>query len=322
MTDNNLDLCLENEQKEISVQDKVSRVKNYINKSLSASTRKFYRIDFIIFCTWCDSNSFIALPAEPETIALFISEQADSGIKPATLCRRLAAIRMAHTTHGFINPTQHIDVKLVLKGIKNEKGTSQDKKAPLTAERLESIIAHCPDNIIGHRDRALLILGFSGAFRRSELVALTLNDIERTPEGIKVIIRKSKTDQEGKGQTIAILNGNRFRAVDVLYKWLVMANITNGHLFRSIRRGGHVQEAVLSDNAVAVIIKSYASKAGLTIDNFSGHSLRSGFITSGAQSGADLYKLMEVSRHKRAETLIGYIRESKLFENHAGAKFV
>jgi site-specific recombinase XerD len=300
-----------------------SLTKNYMQQSLSESTQKFYRIDFGIFSQWCESFELLTLPATPETVARFLAAQASAGIKPATLIRRLAAIRMAHEMLGHLSPTEHKGVKAVLKGIKREKGVAQRKKAPATAERIESMIAHCDTNtVMGLRDKALLLLGFAGAFRRSELVALTVKDIERTPEGIKIIVRKSKTDQEGQGQIVAILNGARFRVVETLYAWLNKANIREGHLFRSIKKGGQVQQVALSDRSVANIVKLYAKKTGLTVDDFSAHSLRSGFITSGAAAGADLFKLMEVSRHKKPETVIGYVRESRLFDNHAGEKFL
>lgn len=300
--------------------DKIAR--GYIEQSLSPNTSKFYVIDFRIFTRWCESLGLIPLPSTPDTIARFLAAQASNGIKPATLIRRLAAIRMVHEAKGYSTPTQHKGVKAVLKGIKREKGTAQRKKAPATAERIGSMIAFCPATITGLRDKAILLLGFAGAFRRSELVALRINDIERTSEGIKVTIRKSKTDQEGQGQTVAILNGARFRVVDALNRWLYAANINDGYLFRSIKKGGNVQSMALTDRSIANIVKHYASKAGLTEDDFSGHSLRSGFITSGVAAGADLFKLMEVSRHKKPETVIGYVRESKLFENHAGEKFL
>lgn len=296
--------------------------KSYMQRSLSPSTRKFYAIDLRIFAKWCESLGLIALPAIPDTLARFLAAQASQGIKPATLIRRLAAIRMAHEAQGYSTPTQHKGVKAVLKGIKREKGIAPRRKAPATAERIESMIAHCSDTPAGLRDKALLLLGFAGAFRRSELVALTVDDIERTPEGVKVTIRKSKTDQEGQGQVIAILNGTRFRVVDALMTWLDAAYICEGHLFRSIKKGGQVQSMALTDRSVANIVKHYAGKAGLNVDDFSAHSLRAGFITSGAVAGADLFKLMEISRHKKPETIIGYVRESKLFENHAGEKFL
>ena len=296
--------------------------KQFILNSVSASTRRIYRSDFNIFREWCEAQNMQWMPAFPNSVAQFITEQALSGIKPSSLARRLAAISMVHRVLDCPNPTTHEIVKLTIKGIKRAYGTAQDKKAPATADRIESMIANCPETLIGLRDKALLLIGFAGAFRRSELVALTVNDIERTPEGIKITIRKSKTDQEGQGQLIGILNGTRFRAVDALYNWLHKSGIKEGFLFRRIRKGNSVQIAPLTDHAVAVIVKQYASKAGFTVDNFSGHSLRAGFITSGAQAGADLIKLMEVSRHKKTDTILGYVRESKLFENHAREKFL
>lgn len=311
------------EEQNLTVQQKLEAIaKSYIQQSLSLGTRKMYTSDLRVFAKWCKEHGQIVLPATPNTVMLFLAYEAKRGIKPATLVRRLAAIKMAHEASNYESPTQHKSVKVTLKGIKREQGTAPNKKAPITAERLTDMIAHCPDTLIGLRDKALLQLGFAGAFRRSELVALTCNDIERTPEGIKVTIRKSKTDQEGQGQIIAILNGTRFRVVDTLFTWLETANITKGNLFRSIKKGGHVQSLALTDRSVANIVKNYAHKAGLNIDDFSGHSLRSGFITSGAAAGADLFKLMEVSRHKKPETVMGYVREKKLFENHAGEGFL
>ncbi|WP_207384431.1 site-specific integrase [Legionella wadsworthii] len=297
-------------------------IRDYMKQALSPSTVKFYGIDLRIFSGWCESMALDALPATPDTVARFLAQQASSGIKPATLTRRLAAIRMAHEANGFANPTQHKGVKTVFKGIKRDKGTAQEKKAPLTAQRMAAIIAHCPDTLTGTRDKALLLLGFAGAFRRSELVALEVNDIERTPEGIKVTIRKSKTDQEGQGQVIAIPNGVNFRVVDALMAWLNTAGITEGALFRSIKKGGAIQAKALTTRSVANIVKQYAGLAGLTIDDFSGHSLRAGFITSGAEAGADLFKLMEVSRHTHPKTVMGYVRNAQLFDNHAGEAFL
>ena len=305
---------------EISTLDTLA--KSYLQQSLSPSTRKFYAIDWRLFTTWCESLHLVAMPATPNTVARFLAAQASGGIKPSTLVRRLAAIRMAHEIQGHPSPTQHKGVKAVLKGIKREKGTAQDKKAPATAERIASMVTHCPNTLTGLRDKALLLLGFAGAFRRSELVALKMTDIERTPEGIKATIRKSKTDQEGQGQVVAVLNGTRLRVVDALMSWLEAANISDGYLFRPIKKGGQVQSMALTDRSVANIVKQYAGKAGLTVDDFSAHSLRAGFITSGAAAGADLLKLMEVSRHKKPETIVGYVRESKVFENHAGEKFL
>lgn len=312
-------ITLTNEQ-ELACAELANHIKENLYNSVAKRTREVYRSDFYIYTLWCEKMNLQRCPATPETVAAFITAEDLRGIKPASLVRRVAAIRKAHETYGYQSPTNHPMVKSIIKGIKRNRGTAQDKKAPVTAERLENMIAQCEDSLIGLRDKAILLVGFAGAFRRSELVSLTINDIERTPEGIKVTIRKSKGDQEGKGQTIAIRNGTRFRIVDSLYMWLTKAGITEGFLFRRVRKGNSVQEYRLSSHAVADIVKRYANKAGFNIDSFSGHSLRSGLITSCANAGADIFKLMEVSRHKKPETIIGYIRESKLFENHATEK--
>ncbi len=300
----------------------VNHVKDNLYNSLAASTREMYRRDFYIFTLWCEKMGFQRCPATYETVSGFITAQALEGIKPATLVHRLAAIKKAHEAYGYDSPTNHAIVKSILKGIRRKYGAAQNKKAPATAERLEQMVRYCIPTTLGVRDKALLLLGFAGAFRRSELVALTMKDIERTPEGIKVTIRKSKGDQEGKGQTIAILNGTRFRVVDHLFFWLKQAGIKEGLIFRSVLKSGKVQDKPLMAKDVARLVKKYAGLAGFSIENFAGHSLRAGFITSGANAGADIMKLMEVSRHKKPETVIGYVRESKLFDNHAGEKFL
>jgi len=300
----------------------IQETKNLVENCLSNSTKKFYGIDWKIFTQWCDNFKEIPFPATPETIAKFLTYQNLSGIAHPTLNRRLAAIKLRHESVGVDSPTKDPLIYKVMRGIKRTQKRAVIKKAPATAERLETMISSCPDSILGLRDKALLLLGFAGAFRRSELVALKLEDIEKTPDGIRVTIRKSKTDQEGKGETIAIPNGTRFRIVDTLFEWLKKANINDGYLFRSLRKNGKVQEKALWPKDVARIIKRYAFNAGLTVSDFSGHSLRSGFLTSAAKAGASIHKMMETSRHKSIETLAGYVRYENLFENHAGEKFL
>ena len=322
MTTNKIILKSKNETKLASIARLEELTKNYAQQSLSFSTRKFYAIDCRIFANWCKSHQFEVMPALSQVAAAFIADQAANGIAPSTLNRRLAAIKLAHESAGYESPTKDKLVQATMSGIKRASQRVKVKKSPATAERIESMIAYCPETLPGLRDKALLLLGFGGAFRRSELVALTINDIERTPEGIKVTIRKSKTDQEGKGHAIAIPNGAHFRIVDVLLAWLKAANITDGHLFRSIKKGSKVQTKALTDRSVANIVKHYANKAGFTVDDFSGHSLRSGFLTSAARAGASPFKMMEISRHKSIETLAAYIRSENLFAEHAGEKFL
>jgi site-specific recombinase XerD len=172
------------------------------------------------------------------------------------------------------------------------------------------------DDLKGLRDRALLLFGFAGAFRRSELVALDLDDLEETELGFKVTIRQSKTDQEGQGKTIAIVKGSVACPVAALKAWLAAAGITTGAVFRSIKKGGKVDNR-LSAQSVADIVKAYVERVGLDPALFAGHSMRAGFLTSAAKRGA-IFKMMDVSRHKSVETLRGYVRDAEIFKDHAG----
>lgn len=300
-----------------------SAIETFLINSFSPKTAKAYKKDFEIFADWCLIFNLSPLPAHHETIAAFLADQAKNGIKVSTLNRRIAAIKAHHGAKGLDSPTSHPYVKVMLKGIKRTIGAAQNKKAPIIAGRLEKMVAFCDTSELrGLRDRAILLIGFAGAFRRSEIVALNFEDLERTPEGIKITIRKSKTDQEGLGQTIAIINGSIFRVVDALYDWLKAACITEGAIFTRIRKGDKMTKERLTAETIYNLVKNYASMAGLTLTDFSPHSLRSGFITQAAMSGANLIKTMEVSRHRDPKTVMGYIREANLFEDHAGEKFL
>lgn len=296
--------------------------KTLLENCLADSTKVAYKGDWKIFARWCESFQEISFPATPETIAKFLTHQSLDGIAHPTLNRRLAAIKLRHESGGVDSPTKNHLIYKVMRGIKRTQKRAVVKKAPATAERLEIMINSCEDSTLGLRNKALLLLGFAGAFRRSELVELKLQDIEKTPDGIRVTIRKSKTDQEGVGETIAIPNGTRFRIVDTLFEWIKRANINDGYIFKSVRKNGKVQDKGLRPRDVARIIKRYAFNAGLTVSDFAGHSLRAGFLTSAAKAGASIHKMMETSRHKSIETLAGYVRSENLFENHAGEKFL
>jgi site-specific recombinase XerD len=184
---------------------------------------------------------------------------------------------------------------------------------------MQSMVATAPNNLAGIRDRALLLLGFAGAFRRSELVSLDVADIEETETGLLVCIRSSKTDQEGQGVTIAIARGDVACPVKALRAWLEAAAIEAGPIFRPIDKAGTVRASRLTDRSVANFVKAYAERAGFDASTFSGHSLRAGFLTSAAGKGASIFKMMDVSRHKSVDTLRGYVRDAELFKDHAGA---
>lgn len=200
------------------------------------ATKRAYRSDWRIFEAWCVQFQIIGLPADAGAVALFLAAEAEKGTKYATIARRAAAIKYMHKLAGYESPTSSIAVEGTLKGIRRRIGIAPRKKAPATIDRIQAMIASCPDTLKGQRDRALLLFGFAGAFRRSELVALTVEDLTSVPEGVKVRIRKSKTDQEGAGQEIAIPNGATLRIAEAMKRWLVAAKITTGPIFRRISR--------------------------------------------------------------------------------------
>ena len=284
----------------------------------ATSTRKAYGTDFRLFRIWCEAKGVSALPAAAETVAAYLAAQAKTA-KPSTLGRRVAAIRYAHKLAGLPLPTEAEGVKATMRGIRRTLGGAKARKAPAVAAKMLGMVATARSDLAGRRDRALLLLGFAGAFRRSELVALDVTDVEETEAGLRVTIRHGKTDQEGQGVTIAIARGDVACPVKALREWLKQAGIDAGPLFRPINKAGRVAQARLTDRSVSNIIKVYAERAGFDASTFSGHSLRSGFLTSAAAKGASIFKMMDVSRHKSVETLRGYVRDAEIFKDHAGA---
>jgi site-specific recombinase XerD len=283
----------------------------------AVSTRKAYGTDFRLFKAWCDARGVPALPAAPETVAAYIAAEAQTA-KPSTISRRVAAIRYAHKLAGVETPTDAEGVKATMRGIRRTYGSARVRKAPAVAGKMLGMVATAPDRLSGLRDRALLLLGFAGAFRRSELVALDVADLEENETGLLVTIRGSKTDQERQGVTIAIARGDIACPVKALREWLDAAGIEAGSIFRPIDKGGTVRASRLTCRSVANFVKAYAGRAGFDASTFSGHSLRSGFLTSAAGKGASIFKMMDVSRHKSVDTLRGYVRDAELFKDHAG----
>ena len=294
----------------------------YAENEKSAATRQAYASDWRDFAAWCGSRGATALPAHQGIVAAYLSSLADSGRKASTIGRRAAAIGYRHKMAGYEPPTNQEGVKAVLRGIRRTIGSAKQGKAPATVDLIGQMIALCPDSMIGRRDRTLLCLGFAGAFRRSELCALDVADLTEVPDGLRILIRRSKGDQEGQGQEVAIPRGYRLRPVEAVQTWLAAAEISAGPVFRAVGRGGRVSCAALADDSAARIVKRYARRVGLDPAAYAGHSLRSGFLTSAAESGASIWKLSEVSRHKSLDTLRGYVRRVDLFKEHAGAAFL
>jgi site-specific recombinase XerD len=293
--------------------------KEFMDESHAPSTRKGYRSDWRIFCRWCEQRGVEPFPAEPGIIAAFISSQARDGAKVATIEHRLTSIRFYHARSGIDpQPTAADVVNTTMRGIRRRLGVAQNKSTPITSDLLVKIVRRIPKGISGRRDRALLLLGFAGAFRRSELVALNLEDIEWVRQGIRVHIRKSKTDQEGAGQVVPIIRGKKACPVKALRSWVKAARINEGPIFRRIAKGGKILDQAITPHSVGLIIKDRLDIAGFDSREFSGHSLRSGFLTSAAMNGANLFKMMDISRHKSLNSLLGYVRMADEFKNHAG----
>lgn len=297
-------------------------VKAFYRAAKSANTLLAYRKAMAAFVTWGSASGFATMPAAPETVAAYLAERVQGGAKAASLSVILSAIRHYHAERGFPSPTEAEGVKTVIRGIRRTIGTAQVQKQPATAERLSAMLAHVPADMSGKRDRALILIGMAGALRRSELVALDIGDLAFSDNGVDVTLRASKTDQEGAGQVVAIPNGTSLKPVAALRDWIEAAGVVSGPLFRSVNKSGAVAAERLTGRSVASIVKSYAEKAGLDSAAFSGHSLRAGFVTSAADRGADINRIMDQTRHTDPRTVRKYIRRADRYKDHAGAGFL
>jgi site-specific recombinase XerD len=306
-----------------AITDELRSARDYAAAEKADATRTAYRSDLQDFVRFCDVRGLSpALPASGAVLAAYVAALADAGRKYATIRRRVAAIAYAHRLKGLTPPDQAEAVKAVLRGIRRSIGTAVNRKAPATAKVVAAMLKKLPDTLTGKRDRALLLIGFAAALRRSELVDLKVNDLEFTAAGVIIHLRKSKTDQEGKGQFVAVPNGQRLAPVAALREWLAAAAIADGFVFRSIGKGGRRVGARLSGRAVADIVKRCARDAGFDVAIFSGHSMRAGFVTTALERGADPLDVMRVTRHVEISTLADYDRRAKAFKNHAGKKFL
>lgn len=296
------------------------RASEFAHDAKSANTVRAYRADWAHFVGWCTEHHQAVLPALPNTVALYMADLA-AKYKPSTLTRRMSAISQAHQIAGFESPVHAAKVRAVMAGIRRNKGTAAVAKTPVLVEDLKRMIAHVPEGLLGVRDRALLLVGFAGAFRRSELVGLNHEDIEFTREGLVVCIRRSKTDQDGEGRKIGIPYGSNPSTCPIrsLQDWLEKSDITEGPLFRPISRHGKMAPARLSAAAVADVVKRYAGAVGLDTTEFAGHSLRAGLATSAAMAGASERAIMNQTGHRSVNMVRRYIRDGSLFRDNAAS---
>jgi site-specific recombinase XerD len=303
----------------VTLQAALETAAHLASNEKAASTRKAYASDWRIFSAWCADQGLVALPADPAAVAGFIADEAAKGVKASTLGRRIAAIKYRHKTADVASPTDDERVKAVVRGARRTVGVAPRKLAAATSEKTIGMSTLTRTGLAGQRDRAILLLGFALAARRSELVALNVEDIQECSEGLRVTIRRSKTDQEGAGATIAVCRGSIACPVAAVLDWLASAGISEGPVFRSIRKCDHPSDKRLSAQSVNAIVKKHAGKLGLNARDFGAHSLRAGFLTSAAARGASVFKMMDVSRHRSVDTLRGYVRDANAFRDHAGA---
>jgi len=314
-----LQLSIENTEIDLAL-DVYEQAKAYIYNSKSSSTRKAYRSDWNDFSGWCSQQNLSSLPSTPQIVTAYLVRKAEK-VKPSTLKRRLVSINHAHLASGHKFDSKHPLIVEVMKGIDNVKGTSQTQKAPILLEDLQGMMSEIKDDLRGKRDRALLLLGFSGAFRRSELVSIQIEDCAFVKDGLEVLLRRSKTDQAGQGHLLAIPYGSKLSTCPVrsIQDWIESSDLKEGALFRGVNRHGHISSQGLNAASVALIVKRNQYLLGRE-GNFSGHSLRAGFCTQAARKGVPEHAIMKQSRHKTSACLKRYIRIADRWKNNAASE--
>jgi len=282
---------------------------NNLKRSKAQNTLRAYQADFKDFKLFCIKNGLVALPTEPKILSIYLTHLS-SFCKYSTLKRRLASIKVIHKIKGHYLDTKHPIITENLLGIKRVHGVKQKSKKPLLINDLKLIINQINEEknqIKKFKNKSLILIGFAGGFRRSELVSIEYDDVDFVPEGVKIFIKRSKTDQTGEGMTKAIpyFENSSYCPVIALKQWIEIASIKSGKIFN------------ISDKSVALTIKKYALSAGLDYTKYAGHSLRSGFATSTAEMGADERSIMAMTGHKTTQMVRRYIQEANLFNNNA-----
>lgn len=287
----------------------------------SAATRRAYASDWRDFTAFCADLGAEPLPALGLTVARYLTHLAGLGRSVSTIDRRTAAIALAHRMAGYDSPTAREDVRQVLAGIRNTLGRRPAKKKALTVDLVEQVIRKIRGkDLAAVRDRALILLAFGAALRRSELVALDVADLERHRRGLMVRLRRSKTDQAGEGRSVAVPDG-KLKVPAAMQAWLTASGITEGPVFRGADRG-KLSADRLTAGQFARILKARCAAAGLDPKAFGGHSPRRGFATSAGDEGSDLRLIATHMRHAKLETTAGYIEDADLFRKNAGSEFL
>ena len=294
-----------------------------LQSSKADNTVRAYKSDFNDFGIFCVQNGFKSLPSDPKIVSLYLTHLSTKDAKMSTLKRRIVSIGVIHKLKGHYLDTKHPSIIENIMGIKRRKGSIQKAKKPILINSLKLIIdaidQENKQEIKKFRDRSIILIGFSGGFRRNEIVSLDYDDLDFVPEGLKINIKRSKTDQFGEGFTKALpyFDSSQYCPVISLKNWLNISKITSGPIFRRFLKGSKLSENRLTDQTVAILIKEYLNLAGINSKNYSGHSLRSGFATSAAESGVEERNIMAMTGHKSTEMVRRYIKEANLFKNNA-----
>ena len=294
-----------------------------LKSSKANNTVRAYKSDFNDFSLFCAQNGFKSLPSEPKIVSLYLTHLSTKDIKMSTLKRRLVSIGVIHKLKGHYLDTKHPIIIENILGIKRRKGSIQKGKKPLLINNLKIIInvidEYNKEELKKSRDRSIILMGFSGGFRRNEIVSLDYDDLDFVTEGIKISIKRSKTDQFGVGSVkgLPYFENSQYCPVLSLKNWIEISEISSGPLFRRFSKGNKLSEHRLTDQTVALLIKKYLNIAGIDSKNYSGHSLRSGFATSAAEAGAEERTIMAMTGHKSTEMVRRYIKEANLFKNNA-----
>jgi len=298
---------------------------NNLRQSKANNTLRAYKSDFKDFGLFCSNHGLKSLPTEPKIVALYLTHLSKTS-KISTLRRRLVSISMVHKIKGYYLDTKHPIIIENLLGIKRIKGSMQKGKKPLLINDLKAIIKVINeqniDEIVKLRDISIVLIGFGGGFRRSELISIDCEDLEFVPEGLKITLKKSKTDQFGEGMVkgLPYFENKIYCPVNNIKKWLLISKINSGPIFRRFSKGSNLSNQRLSDQTVVLLIKKYLKLAGIENTNYSGHSLRSGFATVAADSGADERSIMAMTGHKSSQMVRRYIKEANIFKNNALGK--
>jgi len=294
-----------------------------LQSSKANNTVRAYKSDFKDFGLFCAQNGFKSLPSEPKIVSLYLTYLSTKDAKMSTLKRRLVSIGVIHRLKGHYLDTKHPSIIENIMGIKRRKGSIQKGKKPILISHLKQLIdvidQQDNEDIKKLRDRSIILIGFSGGFRRNEIVSLDYSDLDFVEEGLKIQIRRSKTDQFGEGLVKALpyFDNSKYCPVVSLKSWINISKINSGALFRRFSKGSKLSNHRLTDQTVALLIKQYLEIVGIDSKNYSGHSLRSGFATATAESGAEERNIMAMTGHKSTEMVRRYIKEANLFKNNA-----